>query len=84
MALLPIEKADLKTQIIPASTPQMSDPRIIVQTYNPPSKAGLPVKLNPPPMKFNFLVPKQDPQIIKNEVHELGKNFIKKVIFLRG
>ena len=74
MALLPIEKAELRTAVIPASTPQMSDPRIIVQTYNPPSKGGLPVKLNPPPMKFNFLLPKQNPQIIKNEVHELGKS----------
>jgi hypothetical protein len=73
MALLPIEKAELRTAVVPASTPQMSDPRIIVQTYNPPSKAALPIKLNPPPLKFNFLVPKQDPQIIKNEVHEIGK-----------
>ena len=57
---------------MPASTPQMSDPRIIVQTYNPPSKNALPVKITPPPMKFNLFLPKPKQQFIINDIHYLG------------
>lgn len=69
---------------MPASTPQMSDPRIIVQTYNPPSKDALPIKLAPPAMKFNLIVPKPKQQTVINDIHYLGKIFIMLVNFRKG
>ena len=50
-------KAYMNPVIMPTLMPQVSDPRITIQTFNPPSNEILPPNLGPRVLNFNVKMP---------------------------
>lgn len=66
----------LNAVVLPALMPQISDPRIIIQSFNPPQDTVITPNLTPPGMKFNIRLPEikhVDPSFVKNKLQLKGK-----------
>lgn len=77
--MIPGDIEILNTVILPALIPQVSDPRIIIQSFNPPHETLIPPNINPPAMKFNITLPKihhVSQAYLKQKLHIHGKLFI--------
>ena len=65
----------LNAVVLPALMPQISDPRIIIQSFNPPQDTIIPPNLTPPGMKFNIRLP---------EIKHVSPKFIQKKLEIKG
>lgn len=65
----------LMAVVLPALIPQVSDPRIIIQNFNPPQNSLVAPNLLPPGMKFNIRLP---------EIKHVSPKFIKNKLQLKG
>ena len=73
--MIPGDVEVLNAVVLPALMPQISDPRIIIQSFNPPQDTIIPPNLNPPGMKFNIRLP---------EIKHVSPSFIKKKLEIKG
>jgi hypothetical protein len=63
-------KGFLNPLLMPTMIPQVSDPRITIQTFNPPNNAVLPPNLGPKVMDFNVNMPDiytTSPDLVHND-----------------
>lgn len=64
-------KGFLNPLLMPTLMPQVSDPRITIQTFNPPNNAVLPPDLGPKALNFDIKMPDiytSGPDVIHNEM----------------
>ena len=73
--MIPGDTEVLNAVVLPALMPQISDPRIIIQSFNPPQDTLIPPNMTPPGMKFNIQLP---------EIKHVSPNFIKKKLEIKG
>jgi hypothetical protein len=73
--MIPGDKETLNAVVLPALMPQISDPRIIIQSFNPPQEMLVPPNLTPPGMKFNIRLP---------EIKHVTPTFVKKQLQIKG
>lgn len=74
-AMIPGDVEVLNAVVLPALMPQISDPRIIIQSFNPPQEMLVPPNLTPPGMKFNIQLP---------EMKHVTPSYVKKKLNIKG
>ena len=71
-------KTTLINNIIPAMIPQISDPKIIVQTFNPSNSTILPSSLSKPKINLNLILP--NPLSYKTNINIIKKYQKEKIL----
>ena len=75
-------KGYLNPLLMPTLMPQVSDPRITIQTFNPPNNAVLPPDLGPKALNFDIKMPDiyaSGPDIVRHDVfikEDLAKSWV--------
>ena len=67
-------KGFLNPLLMPTLIPQVSDPRITIQTFNPPNNAVLPPDLGPKKLNFEINMP---------DIYTSGPDFVKNELFVK-